>query len=503
MVGHAPRQNGDIPRVGGFEASHPGLDRALLSCPAYAAFMQRALAEDLARLPELLQSVRDLAARELAGMAERPVVRLDKAPDRAHLPADGVGAQAALTRFAERWAPGMSGSAGPRYLGFVTGGATPAALAGDWLTSTYDQNAINAADSWATALERETVSWLRELFGLSQAHSGAFVTGATASNLVGLAVAREWLGERAGVSVARDGVGALGPVEVLSGSAHSTVLKALSVLGIGRDRLRPVPLLPGNREAVDVDRLADALEALDGRPAIVVANAGTVNTVDFDDLRAVAALKERYDFWLHVDAAFGGFAALSPAYAHLVDGLDAADSVCVDLHKWLNVPYDAAVQFTRRQDLQVRVFHNASPYIGLPTQDPDFLHLTPESSRRLRALPAWFSLMAYGREGHREIVERTIALARDLGDRLTDLDGLQLLAPVRLNVVCFTLTDEPTRERVNALAQAVTESGEAFLTPTVYGGTPGLRAAFSNWRTSEADVDRIVDAISSAFSSAP
>ncbi|WP_369174735.1 aspartate aminotransferase family protein [Streptomyces sp. R28] len=463
--------------------------------------MHRVLADDLSRLPELLQSARDLAARELAGLAERPVVRLADAPERAGLPAEGVGAGGALARFAERWAPGFSGSAGPRYLGFVTGGTTPAALAGDWLTSTYDQNVINGADSWATALERETVSWLRALFGLSDAHSGAFVTGATASNTVGLAIAREWLGERSGVSVARDGVAALGPVDVLSGSAHSTVLKALAVLGIGRDRLRRVPVLPGNREAVDVDRLADALAALQGRPAIVVANAGTVNTVDFDDLRAIAALKERYDFWLHVDAAFGGFAALSPAYASYVDGLDAADSICVDLHKWLNVPYDAAVQFTRRQDLQVNVFHNASPYIGLPTKDPDFLHLTPESSRRLRALPAWFSLMAYGRAGHREIVERTVALARRLGERIAGLPELSLLAPVRLNVVCFTLADEPTRERVDALARAVAASGEAFLTPTVYGGTPALRAAFSNWRTSEDDTDRVVAAIVSGLDS--
>lgn len=155
------------------------------------------------------------------------------------------------------------------------------------------------------------MAWLRELFGLGEAHGGAFVTGATVSNTVGLAVAREWLGERLGVDVSREGVAALGPVEVLSGSPHSSVAKALSVLGIGRDRLRQVPVLDG-REAVDVEALETALAALDGRPAVVVANAGTVNTVDFDDLRAIAALKERYDFWLHVDAAFGGFAALSP-----------------------------------------------------------------------------------------------------------------------------------------------------------------------------------------------
>ncbi|MFJ2239178.1 pyridoxal phosphate-dependent decarboxylase family protein [Streptomyces sp. NPDC087859] len=461
--------------------------------------MHRTLADDLSRLPELLQSARDLAARELAGLPERPVVHLGKAPDREALPAGGAGAQGALARFAERWAPGFSGSAGPRYLGFVTGGATPASLAGDWLTGVYDQNGSGAAGSWATALERETVSWLRALFGLGEAHSGAFVTGATASNTVGLAIAREWLGERLGVSVSRDGAAALGPVHVLSGSPHSSIGKALSVLGIGRDRLRSVPVLSGNREAVDVAALDSALSALDGRPAIVVANAGTVNTVDFDDLRAIAALRERHDFWLHVDAAFGGFAALSPSYAGLVEGLDAADSVCVDLHKWLNVPYDAAVQFTRRRDLQVAVFHNASPYLGLPVGEPDFVHLTPENSRRLRALPAWFSLMAYGRDGHREIVERNVALARELGERVAATHGLRLLAPVRLNVVCFTLADDPTQERVDALARAVAATGEAFVTPTVYDGTPGLRAAFSNWRTSAADVDRISGAVARAL----
>ncbi|MGW7522243.1 pyridoxal phosphate-dependent decarboxylase family protein [Streptomyces sp. NPDC054783] len=459
--------------------------------------MHPTLADDLSRLPELLQSARDFATREAVGVTERPVAAPGKAPTRTPLPEEGAGAEAALAQFAERWAPGFSGSAGPRYLGFVTGGATPASVAGDWLTSAFDQNLSGAGGSWAQELERETLAWLRGMFGLGEAHSGAFVTGATASNTVGLAIGREWLGERLGVDVSRKGAAALGPVEVLSGSPHSSVAKAMSVLGLGRDRLRRVPLLPGNREAVDVAALEAELARLEG-PAVVVANAGTVNTVDFDDLRAIAALKEGYDFWLHVDAAFGGFAALSPEYAALVDGLDAADSVCVDLHKWLNVPYDAAVQFTRRRDLQVRVFHNASPYLGLPVGEPDFVHLTPENSRRLRALPAWFSLVAYGRAGHREIVERNVALARRLGAGIDALPGLRLLAPVRLNVVCFTLAEDPTQERVDALARAVAASGEAYVTPTVYGGVPGLRAAFSNWRTTEADTERVLQALAAA-----
>jgi glutamate/tyrosine decarboxylase-like PLP-dependent enzyme len=446
------------------------------------------LAEDLNTLPALLESTRELAERALAGLAERPV-----SPGRTTFPAtvvprDGVGLEGALTRFAERWEPGFSGSAGPRYLGFVIGGVTPAALAGDWLTSTYDQNAVNG-DSAAGDLERETIGWLGQALGLGAEHTGTFVSGATMSNFTGLAIGREWLGEQLGVSVAEAGVGALGPVEVLSGAPHSSVYKALSMLGLGRDSLHVIPVMDG-REAVDIDRLRDALEASQGRPAIVVANAGTVDTVDFDDLRAIAALRERYPFWLHVDAAFGGLAVLSPDHAHLLDGLAEADSVCVDLHKWLNVPYDSAVQFTRRRDLQVKVFQNFAPYLDAFAVSPEFAHLTPENSRRLRALSAWFALTAYGLDGHRDIVDRNIASAHRVGAALSEIPGVRLLAPVRLNVVCFTVPGD-----VAEAARALAATGEVFLTTTVYQGTPALRAAFSNWRTGETDEKRIIAAL--------
>ncbi|EFL15121.1 pyridoxal-dependent decarboxylase [Streptomyces sp. C] len=456
--------------------------------------MDRTLAADLARLPELLDATRRAAAEALATLDERPVVPPQDAPPPAPLPGHGTGTEAALAEFRARWEPRLSASAGPRYLGFVTGGATPAALAGDWLTAAHDQNSNSAMDGAGQHLERETTGWLRELFGLSDAHTGTFVSGATMSNTVGLAIAREWLGERLGVSPAQDGVAALGPVRVLSGAPHSSIAKALSVLGLGRAALVPVPTLPG-REAVDPAALERALADAPG-PAVVVANAGTVNTVDFDDLRAVAALRERHDFWLHTDAAFGAFAALTPEHAHLVAGLDASDSVCVDLHKWLNVPYDSAVQFTRRRDLQSRVFANAAAYLGPLGPDPDLVHLTPENSHRLRALAAWFTLRAYGREGHREIVERDIACARSLGERLDRDPAFRLLAPVRLNVVCFTLAGNPAPERLTALREAV--AADVFVTPTVLGGTAGLRAAFSNWRTTPADVDRAAEALRAA-----
>ncbi|MEO7324449.1 MAG: pyridoxal-dependent decarboxylase [Dokdonella sp.] len=455
------------------------------------------LANDLANLPELLKAVQERAIRVLDTLDERAAARAPTSAVPASLPESGEGLNAALAQFEQSWAPGFSGSTGPRYLGFVTGGATPASLAGDWLTSTFDQNPTAGIDSSAPDLERETLTWLRDLFGIDSAHEGSFVSGATMSNFVGLAIAREWLGERRGISVADAGVAALGPVHVLSGAPHSSIYKALSMLGIGRNAVRKVACMP-EREAIDLVALEQTLAALDGHAAMVVANAGTVNTVDFDDLAAIAALRDRYPFWLHVDAAFGAFAALSAQTAPLVHALSAADSICIDLHKWLNVPYDSAVQFSRRRDLQVRVFQNAAAYLGLPGEQPDFVHLTPENSRRLRALATWFALSAYGRDGHRDIVERCNALAHRFGAGIVRAADFRLLAPVRMNIVCFTLAVDPSEARMQALVRAVRDSGEAFITPTVHAGVWGLRAAFSNWRTRENDADRVLAAVIAA-----
>src|SRR5690606_10266979 len=217
---------------------------------------------------------------------------------------------------------------------------------------------------------------------------------------------------------------------------------------------------------------------------------GTVNSGDFDDLEAIAALKDRHRFWLHVDAAFGGFAACSPQYAHLVKGLHHGDSVTVDAHKWMNVPYDTAMQFTRHPLLQLKIFRNSASYLTDPEKSHDFFHFTPESSRRWRALPVWFSLQAYGKRGHAEIVERNCRLARILARHIADSEEFELLNDVRLNIVCFTIRQKGLESAdIAAFLAAVRDDGIVYFTPTHYEGKPAIRAAISNWQTEERDID--------------
>jgi glutamate/tyrosine decarboxylase-like PLP-dependent enzyme len=298
------------------------------------------------------------------------------------------------------------------------------------------------------------------------------------------------VGRAHGVRVSEEGAGGIPPLAVFAGTPHISSLKALSMLGAGRRSRRVVACLPG-REAMDLGDL-ERLLAEAPRPSVVVASAGTVDTGDFDDFRGLAELKRRYGFWLHVDGAFGGFAACSPELRSLVEGWEVADSICVDLHKWLNVPYDAAVAFTCHRDLQVDVYSSAAAYLGHPGERPAPIHLAPESSHRWRALPAWFSLTAYGADGHREIVERDCRLARELSARMERSPEFELLAPVRLNIVCFALADAG---RTDAFIRAVRDDGRTFVSPTVVWGRQGVRAAFSNWRTTERDLDIIWEAL--------
>lgn len=458
--------------------------------------MNPTLARDLETLPELLAAARRYATHFLTTLDERPAAAdLPAALPVRPVPERGMGAEAVLRFFREHHDDGLSGSAGPRYLGFVTGGTTPAALLADWLVGTFDQNAQWNGDTVSPHLEHEALSWLAEVLGIPQGFDGICVTGATMANFVGLACGRQWLGEARGVDVSTAGLAAMPPIRVLGGAPHSSVYKALSMLGIGAGAVETVPLLPGG-EGLDPEALGRRLDALAGEPVMVVANAGAVNNGDFDDLRALGTLRRQHAFWLHVDGAFGLVAAASPRYRERVAGLEHADSITVDGHKWLNVPYDGGYSYTKHLAPRLRVFRNASPYLPAPLPDPrNVLHLGPENSRRWRALPLWFTLLAYGREGICDIVERNCDLAQALGEAIEALDGYRLAAPVKLNVTCFEADAAADMEGMRRLQRALVESGEVYATPSLFQGRPVMRMAFCNWRTDHEDVARIVTAL--------
>jgi glutamate/tyrosine decarboxylase-like PLP-dependent enzyme len=455
--------------------------------------MHKLLEQDRASYAALLTKASAIAERHLDSQDSIPPSRFVADMELGEMPEHGIGGAGALDFFQNNFADKIIASAGPRYFGFVTGGSTPASIAGDWLVSAFDQNACGSNDSIAPQVEKQTIHFLKQLFGIDQEFFGSFVTGATMSNFVGLAQGRQWVGEQTGIDFSNEGLGAV-PVKIISSTPHSSIIKSLSMLGIGRNSIVRPATLP-DREAVDVGDLESLLQKVDA-PVIVVANAGTVNTVDFDDLEAIGRLKSKYKFWLHVDAAFGGFAALSPNYQHLMTGINYADSITIDAHKWLNVPYDSAMQFTRHKKIQLQVFQNSAAYLGDPDQSPDYFHYTPENSRRWRALPTWFALVAYGREGHCEIVERNCALARELGEGLKKLEQFELLTPVRMNVVCFSLKgDNTTFEKIQHLLTKIRDDGKVFFTPTMYKGRPGVRAAISNWQTSVYDIQTALEVL--------
>ena len=457
--------------------------------------------DDRGALEQALRLVTDEAVRYLAAVDESlvrppgpgaPAERLDGA-----LPAEGSGSVDALRALIEGAAEGATRSAGPRFFHFVMGGGTPAALAADWLASAIDQIGFNWVSSpFAMRLEEISLGWLKELVGLPPAWSGVLTSGATSANFTGLAAARRWWGAQHGVDVEAAGLSGLPPVPVLAtGYVHASALKALAMLGIGRGHVRTFGDETGR---ADVEALAAALRDLGGAPALVLATAGDVNTGEIDPLAELADLAEAYGAWLHVDGAFGLFAALSPATAGLLRGIERARSVAVDGHKWLNVPYDCGAAFVHDASLHEGAFTAAAAYLGSEASErPVFGNLGPEMSRRARSLAVWATLRAYGRDGYRAMVERHLALARRLADQVDAEPELELLADVPLNVVCFRyrpagVAEDELDDLNRRLGDAVLEDGRVFFGTTVYAGKVAFRPAIVNWRTGEADVDLIV-----------
>jgi glutamate/tyrosine decarboxylase-like PLP-dependent enzyme len=454
-----------------------------------------------AELDEVLAAVAEEARSYLAGLDDAPVLEDSGAASQlaGSLPEEGSGATAALQELLAA-SPAATRSQGPRFFHFVTGGVTPAAFGADWLTTLLDQNSFSWVSSpFGARLEAVAVDWLKELFDLPSDWSGVLTTGATTANFTGLAAARRWWAGRHGVDVDSAGLAGLPPVPIFSsGYIHSSAIKALGMLGLGRDTVRTFARDEIGR--LDVGGLEAALADLDGAPAILVGNAGDVNSGDFDPLNDLADLAERYGAWLHVDGAFGLFARLAPGTAELAAGVERAHSVIADGHKWLNVPYDCGFAFVRVDTAELeRTFSLAGAY--LPSDDkPNFGYRGPEASRRARALAVWATLRAYGRSGYRDMVERHLALAQRLAGRVEEAPDLELLAPAKLNIVCFRLhppgAAESDLDDLNTrLGDAILEDGRVYAGTTVYGGRTALRPAMVNWRTREEDVDFFVDVV--------
>ncbi|MDI3319185.1 pyridoxal phosphate-dependent decarboxylase family protein [Pinibacter soli] len=464
--------------------------------------MNTNLANDNVQIEQILDAAKQLSISYLQQLDERPI-SIDQPSHRLPLLSnEGLGAIQTQQLFEKEFLHNIIASSGPRYYGFVTGGSTPAAIAGDWLTSVFDQNTQNAKGNGdvSAMLEMHTVQMLLQLFSLPNVFMGAFVTGATMSNFSALAVARQWFGKQKGYDVALEG---LQPgINIYTSVPHSSSVKSLSMLGIGSKNIISVPTLEG-RECMDVNALKATIEKFPDEPFILISSGGTVNTVDFDDMEETAALKKQYNFWWHIDAAFGGFAACSDAYKHLLKGWENADSVTIDNHKWMNVPYDSAVVFTRKEHaiLQVQTFQNSNaPYLGNAFDDFNYLNYVPENSRRFRALPVWFTLMAYGKEGYKNIVETNIEQAVAFGELINQSDEYTLAAPVRLNTVCFTVKEDNGRkEKIAAVLAELNKRGKVFMTPTMYKGMSCIRAAFVNWRTTREDVDIAIVELNEVF----
>ncbi|MDP9240302.1 MAG: aminotransferase class V-fold PLP-dependent enzyme [Actinomycetota bacterium] len=453
-------------------------------------------------MDELLRQTADLAADFLRQLPERPV-----GP-----PVDSAGLQAALggplpdgpvdpgqviTDLAAAADPGIVASAGPRYFGFVIGGSTPAGLAADWLTATWDANAgMYVAGPSAAVIENVAAGWVLDLLGLPPTASVGFVTGATMASFTCLAAARHAVLAKSGWDAERDGLfGAPAPRVVIGAERHVTIDVALRYLGLGSDRVLVAE--SDQQGAMLPEALRAILDAGEG-PAIVCAQAGNVNTGAIDPLAEICEIAHGHGAWVHVDGAFGLWAAATPALRPLLDGVASADSWATDGHKWLNVPYDSGLAIVADAQAHVAAMCLAASYLigGLDGQ-LDAFNLTPESSRRARGIPIYATLRSLGRSGVADLVERCCALANRFAVRLGSADGVEILNDVVLNqvLVRFADSDEVTRE-VIARVQA---DGTCWAGGTTWQGRGAMRISVSNWSTTEADIDRSADAILRAY----
>jgi glutamate/tyrosine decarboxylase-like PLP-dependent enzyme len=432
----------------------------------------------------------------LSGLPDRPVGSAATLPElRAALggplpehPTDPAEVVAALAAAAE---PGLVATPSGRFFGFVIGGATPAALAADWLTSTWDQNTgLAFLAPAATVVEEVAGAWLAQLLGLPAGVSVGYVTGGQMANLTALAAARHEVLRRAGWDVEADGLTGAPPIRVLVGEEHhSTIDRALRFLGLGTGVLVPVDVDDQGRMLPAA--LRERLRGISG-PAIVCAEVGNVNTGSIDPVGEISDLGHEAGAWVHVDGAFGLWAAASERLRPLLDGVDRADSWATDAHKWLNVPYDSGLVFCAHPAAHRAAMGIRASYLvhGAP-DERDPLDYNPEFSRRGRGFAVYAAIRALGRSGVAELVDRCCALARRFADRLAGHEGVEVLNEVVLNQVLVRFHTADTRQVV----ERVQREGTCWLTPTTWHGQAAMRISVSNWSTDESDVDRSVAAI--------
>jgi glutamate/tyrosine decarboxylase-like PLP-dependent enzyme len=453
----------------------------------------------------LLRRTADLAVDYLESLPDRPVAgERDVAALRRQLvkplPEAGEDPGAVIEELAEVGGRAAVAMAGPRYFGFVIGGALPAAVAADWLTSAWDQNAgLFVAGPAASVVEEAVGAWLIDLFGLPAVSGYGLVTGCQMAHFTCLAAARQATLDRAGWDVTGRGLFGAPEIEVVvSAESHSTLHTALQYLGLGRDRVRVVEADDQGR--MRADRLAAALDEVPaGRPLIVCLQAGNVNSGSFDPIaEAVALTRQREGAWAHVDGAFGMWAAASPELRPLVDGIGLADSWATDAHKWLNVPYDSGLAFVADPEAHQRAMAPPQAAYLEYGQERDEVSWVPEFSRRARGFTVYAALRTLGREGVRRLVERCCGLARRMAEQLDAADGVQVLNDVVLNQVLVRFTPssggdaDPFTRQVIRRVQA---DGTLWLSGTTWHGMAAMRISVSNWSTSEADADRSVHAI--------
>lgn len=458
-----------------------------------------------------LERAAELACSFLGSLDSAPVCATTSLPELRRrfsrpMPDDGADPVTVIEDLARDTAGGLIGNAGGRFYGWVIGAGLPSALAADWLTATWDQNAgLYACGPAAAVVEEVCGTWLKDVLGLPASASYALVTGCQMAHVTCLAAARHAVLARTGWDVNGDGLAGAPRVRILTSSeVHGTTTRAAKLLGIGTSNISVLPSDPASRLTPAV--LRDALSEAAGRPTIVVLQAGDVNCGAFDPFPELIALAHGADAWVHIDGAMGLWCNAVPELRHLLAGAELADSWATDGHKWLNVPYDCGYAFVAHPDDHRAAMEHRASYLVHATDARDQLDWTPEHSRRARGFATWAALRELGRSGLADLITRCCRHARDIVTRIGDLPNVRAMCVPQINqgLVRFHdprpgATEDDHDRRTDNLMAAVNATGEAFFTGTTWRGMRCMRVSVSSWRTTADDVDRAVAAVARAL----